>query len=245
MSNRCDQKRINEIEHGRRLSTQDTETVWGWGTPAGQIRAKRRGQLLIQAVDLKANMRILEIGCGTGLFTKMLASTGAEIVAMDISSDLLRKAKDNLCNENRITWLEDTFETCNLTGKFDAIVGSSVLHHLDVDLALKKIFLLLKSGGRVCFCEPNAFNPQIFITFSCRFLFPSLSPDENPFYRWRLKDQLHRSGFINIEITPYDWLHPYTPEPLIPKIKAMGNCLERTTFINEFAGSLWIRASHP
>ena len=33
------------IAHGKLLASVDTEFVWGWGTPAGKIRAKRRGEI--------------------------------------------------------------------------------------------------------------------------------------------------------------------------------------------------------
>jgi hypothetical protein len=35
----------HEIAHGKRLASVDTEFVWGWRTPAGKIRAKRRGEI--------------------------------------------------------------------------------------------------------------------------------------------------------------------------------------------------------
>ena len=81
-----------EIEHGRKLAATDTEVIWGWGTPAGIRRAHRRADLLAAGAGLGPGVRALEIGCGTGLFTEMLAATGAGIVAVDISEELLDKA---------------------------------------------------------------------------------------------------------------------------------------------------------
>lgn len=43
---------IHEIEHGKMLSAQDTELLWGWGTPAGKIRAKRRANLIAEGAGL-------------------------------------------------------------------------------------------------------------------------------------------------------------------------------------------------
>jgi hypothetical protein len=40
-----------EILHGKHLAVLETETVWGWGTPAGQLRARRRADLIIEGHD--------------------------------------------------------------------------------------------------------------------------------------------------------------------------------------------------
>ena len=82
-----------EIAHGKLLATADTETVWGWGTPAGRRRAKRRASLVATAAKLGPGVRALEVGCGTGTFTELFVQTGATIVAVDISPELLEKAK--------------------------------------------------------------------------------------------------------------------------------------------------------
>src|SRR5215470_6599353 len=82
-----------EIEHGKRLAALETETVWGWGTPAGRLRAKRRAMLIGEGARLGPGVRVLEIGCGTGLFTEAFAATGADIVAVDISPELVDIAK--------------------------------------------------------------------------------------------------------------------------------------------------------
>src|SRR5438270_13417090 len=79
----------HEILHGRKLALGHAETTWGWGTPAGKLRADRRAELIARGARLCPGMRALEIGCGTGLFTEWFARTGADIIAVDISPDLL------------------------------------------------------------------------------------------------------------------------------------------------------------
>jgi 2-polyprenyl-3-methyl-5-hydroxy-6-metoxy-1,4-benzoquinol methylase len=238
------QKAQHEIDHGVLLAGQDTEKSWGWGTPAGKIRARRRAELIITAAGLSSDKKVLEIGCGTGLFTEMFAETGADIIAVDISPELLQKAKArNLPPTVRI--LEKRFEDCDLDGPFDAIIGSSILHHLAVKAALTKIFELLKPGGAICFAEPNFLNPQVFMERKFRKWFPYTSPDEIAFVRWRLKKDLEEAGLFKIEITPFDWLHPSTPEKIIPQVKSLGEIFEKTPVLQEFSGSLLIRAERP
>ncbi len=233
----------HEINHGEFLASGDTEALWGWGTPAGQQRAQRRGQLIAEAAQLRPGMRILEIGCGTGMFTEMFAQTGCSIVAVDISSDLLEKARLRNLPEDQVQFVNKRFEDCVIDGPFDAIVGSSVLHHLEVVEALSKMYELLKPSGILCFAEPNMLNPQIFAERKFRRFFPRISADETAFVRSSLKHTLEDVGFTDCLITPFDWLHPAVPEKLIPAISATGRVLEKIHLLREFSGSLHILAT--
>jgi 2-polyprenyl-3-methyl-5-hydroxy-6-metoxy-1,4-benzoquinol methylase len=236
-----------EIEHGEKLAASDALAWWGWASPAGQMRARRRGALIAASAGLTAGVRGLEIGCGTGLFTEMFADRGADIVAVDISAALLAEARRRCLPAERVTFLEMPFEDCLLHGPFDCVIGSSILHHLDLHTSLTKIFQLLRPGGVMSFAEPNMLNPQIMLQKNVPWIKERLgdSPEETAFFRWSLARQLARHGFEDIRITPFDWLHPSTPESLIPLVRRLGTVLEVLPLIREFAGSLCIRARRP
>jgi SAM-dependent methyltransferase len=238
----------DEIAHGRILALGDTEWIWGWDTPAGRQRAERRAGLIARGARLGPGKKALEIGCGTGLFTEIFAETGAQVVAVDLSPDLLEKARARELRPDRVQFLEAPFEDCGIHGPFDAIIGSSVLHHLDITAALAKIYQLLKPGGIMSFAEPNMLNPQVFMERrfrSFRKWFWYISPDETAFIRGQLRNLLVNAGFQNIDITPFDWLHPATPQPMIGLIHRLGLILEGLPGIREFAGSLYIRGVRP
>ena len=236
----------HEITHGEFLAARNTEVVWGWETPAGRIRAKRRAELVATAAGLKPGVRALEVGCGTGLFTEFFVKTGATIVAVDISPDLLEKAKSRDLPQERVQFLCQRFEDIDSQDPFDAIIGSSVLHHLAVESALDTVRNLLKPEGAMVFAEPNMLNPQIFAerTFLRRRL-KHISPDETAFVRWSLQKLLERMGFNEIILLPFDWLHPHTPRAMIPLASSIGNLLERLIILREFAGSLLIQCKRP
>jgi SAM-dependent methyltransferase len=234
-----------EIAHGKLLAAGDTETLWGWGTPAGKLRARRRGTLIANGAALADHKHVLEIGCGTGLFTTMFAASGASIVAVDISPELIAKARDRDLPASQVRFLVQRFEDCDVEGPFDAVIGSSVLHHLVLDEALSHIYSLLKPGGWLSFAEPNLLNPQVLAMFRLRFLFPEISPDEDALIRWSFARQLADHGYTDITIHPFDWLHPSTPERYIPLVRQLGHWCECTPGLREFAGSLAIRARRP
>ena len=140
------------------------------------------------------------------------------------------------------------FEELTDESGFDAVIGSSVLHHLDVSASLRNIRRLLKPGGWMSFAEPNLLNPQVFLERHpgpFHRLFYYISPDETAFVRWSLTRVLSRHGFESIRITPFDWLHPATPRPLIGIVRTVGSVLESVPGVREFAGSLHISARRP
>jgi 2-polyprenyl-3-methyl-5-hydroxy-6-metoxy-1,4-benzoquinol methylase len=236
----------NEVSHGRWLAEQDTEKIWGWSTPAGRLRARRRAQQIIDGAGVQPHSRVLEIGCGTGIFTEMFAATGAEIVAVDISPELLAKARLRNLPFAQVTFLERPFEDCEGVGPFDAVVGSSILHHLDIDRSIERIKALLKRGGRIGFAEPNMLNPQVYLErrFQHLPMFAYTSPDETAFVRWKLAAKFREAGFHDITIEPFDWLHPFTPKPLIGAVRSIGTLLEAIPGAREFSGSLAISAQY-
>ena len=123
-------------------------------------------------------------------------------------------------------------------------MGSSVLHHLEIKEALHEIYRVLKSGGTIYFTEPNMLNPQIAIQKNIPWIKRKLgdSPDETAFFRWPLQRSLERTGFRDVRIDPFDFLHPKTPPSIVNRLNALGRFFERMPVASEFAGSLYIRA---
>jgi 2-polyprenyl-3-methyl-5-hydroxy-6-metoxy-1,4-benzoquinol methylase len=237
----------HEIEHGKYLAESgNPENIWYWGTAAGTVRAKRRGALLTEAAGMREGIQVLEIGCGTGLFTEIFAESGASILAVDISPELLEFAYERKMPSN-VKLQVTRFEDCDLPGGYDAIVGSSVLHHLDIPIALKRMHEMLKPGGIIAFAEPNMLNPHVWLERNVEFIRKRLgaSPDETAIVRWELAKLLKDLGFVNINIRNTDWLHPYTPAAFIKPVSRLGLLLERIPLIREFSGSVLISAKRP
>lgn len=235
----------NEIIHGKFLAEGDAELIWGWTSPAGIRRAERRGNLIRDGAQINPDSFVLEIGCGTGIFTEAFARSGSHITAIDLSEDLIAIANQKNLPENQVNFVNRSFEDCTNMGPYDAIIGSSILHHLDLNNSLQLIYKLLKPQGIMSFAEPNMLNPQIFLERTFRHLFPSVSQDETAFIRWKLRRELIKIGFINIEIIPYDWLHPSVPERLIDLVSSTGRLLEKIPLVRELSGSLYIKATRP
>ncbi len=238
------QERIaKEVQHGRFLAQHGAGEIWNWESPAGKLRWARRVRML--SSHLKPGMTVLELGCGTGSFTRELARSDAEVVAIDVSPELLEIARANCSAPNVQYQIQNAYALNYPEGAFDSIVGSSVLHHLEVEAAIRDMYRVLKPGGTIYFTEPNMLNPQIAIQKNIPWIKRRLgdSPDETAFFRWPLQRLLEQTGYRNVRIDPFDFLHPKTPVPLIDHMKAFGQFLENLPVISEIAGSLYIRAS--
>ena len=236
----------NEIEHGKKIKA-NAEDVWNWDSPAGRVRADRRAALMCKHGNIKSTDKILEIGCGTGLFTEKVSkiSGSEDITAVDISEDLLELARNKNKQFNFV--LGDAMNLEYEDNTFDVAFGSSVIHHLDIEKAFIELFRVLKPGGRIVFAEPNMINPQILIQKNVPFIKKWLgdSPDETAIIRWKLAKMLASINYTNINIFPYDFLHPITPDFLIGTVNSIGKVVEKIPVLKEIAGSVIISAEKP
>ncbi|MDO8805325.1 MAG: class I SAM-dependent methyltransferase [Elusimicrobiota bacterium] len=234
----------NELAHGRKIS-QNAEFYWGWSGVAGRLRSERRAAMYKSAGDLQPGKKALEIGCGTGIFTAIIARTGADITAVDLSPELAERARAQNPSPN-VKYAVMNVEKLEFPdNSFDCVYGSSVLHHLNLPKALPEMLRVLKPGGAFVFTEPNMLNPQIMLQKNIPFLKAMMgdSPDETAFFRGKIKKILLDSGFSGVNTEPFDFLHPWVPGALAPAAGGLGAVLERIPLLREIAGSLLITAT--
>lgn len=231
-----------EIEHHRQIAGQ-AELIWNWDSPAGRCRADRRAALLVEQGRLAPGRRAVELGCGTAVFLERLARSGAQILGLDLSSELLALASARLARVANVRLARGNAEQMPCRdASMDAVYGSSILHHLDLAAALAEAFRVLRPGGWAAFAEPNILNPQVVVMFHLGLTkrYFGVSPDEMAFSRFRAARAMRRAGFVEVTIRPFDFLHPATPAGWIRPIARLGEGLERLPLLREVAGSLLI-----
>lgn len=234
-----------EVEH-HRLIADRAEILWNWDSPSGRRRADRRGALFVELAGLRPGCRALELGCGTGVFLERVARSGARIAGIDLSPDLLARAALRLAGVASVTLTLGNAEQAPYPdASFDAVYGSSILHHLDLVAALREASRVLRPGGRAVFAEPNILNPQVAFMFHFGLTkrYFGVSPDEMAFSRFRAAGAMRLAGFDRVSIRPFDFLHPATPAGWIDGVAGLGAALERVPLLREVAGSLLISGS--
>lgn len=108
--------------------------------------------------DLKGK-RVLEVGCGGGGNSVLLAKKGATVVAVDVSEAAIQAARQ-LAENNGVGSLVEfectPFELFESRAQFDVIFGEAVLHHVlpELDNVLAKLVKLAKPGALFAFKEP-------------------------------------------------------------------------------------------
>ncbi len=102
---------------------------------------------------------ILEIGCGTGKNTALLAQIGEEVHALDFSEGMLKKAKEKLGSANVAFSVVDITKHWPCTDEFaDLVACSLVLEHIaDLSFVFSEAFRTLEDGGRFFICELHPF----------------------------------------------------------------------------------------
>lgn len=104
------------------------------------------GENLLELLDAKPGEHILDLGCGTGYLTKQIQDTGASVIGIDSSPDMIKQAQANHPGVE--------FGVANATNfyfaePFDAVFSNAVLHWiLDQDELIKTVYESLKPGGR-------------------------------------------------------------------------------------------------
>lgn len=83
---------------------------------------------------------ILEIGCGAGKFSRLLAGRAEKVLAIDLSAQMIRLARENSKLYPNIDFIQADVITHQLPEEeFDCIVTIATIHHLPNESILRKI----------------------------------------------------------------------------------------------------------
>ena len=102
---------------------------------------------LLQSVPEKCE-RVLEIGCGTGAFSRRLAERAEHVLALDLSPEMIRVAGSRSAQFPNLEFQVADVMTQDFTPEhFDCIATLATLHHLPLQEVLAKMEAALKPGG--------------------------------------------------------------------------------------------------
>lgn len=109
--------------------------------------------MLVRLGGISGGAKILDLGCGTGFFTKCLyelrKGSYTDIIGIDVSPEMLSKNpyRSKYGSAERIPYGHDSF---------DIVAGRSILHHLkNPGKALEEVKRVLRPNGKYVFWETN------------------------------------------------------------------------------------------
>lgn len=109
------------------------------------------GKNLMPWLPKRHDLTVLDLGCGTGFFTDILAAKYQHVIGIDISTNMLSYAKNN--RNNAITWLEgDAYHLPIADQSIDFVYSNLMIQWCDpFELVLQEVLRVLKPGGLFVF----------------------------------------------------------------------------------------------
>jgi SAM-dependent methyltransferase len=90
----------------------------------------------------------LEVGCGTGELTRLLADRCGRVLAIDLSPEMIRIARRNSAALSNVEYrVADVMEMALPDEAFDCVASVATLHHLPAADAVRRMQAALRPGG--------------------------------------------------------------------------------------------------
>lgn len=109
-------------------------------------------------VDLTAKGKILDVGCGDGVLSHLLAKNGSEVHGIDLSKTAISLAKARTRTDDYIKrpkFFVDSMYTYKPKIKYDVIILCDVIEHIpDASSAIKNLKKLIKQNGQIIITTP-------------------------------------------------------------------------------------------
>jgi ubiquinone/menaquinone biosynthesis C-methylase UbiE len=181
---------------------------------------QRAARQFLEAVDPKSTDCVLDAGCGTGVNIAKLSGLVADIVGMDLSEEMIKRAEHRI-NAQKITNVKLVLGNVTKmefpSDAFNKVICTSVLQYLNEDefeAALQEMVRVCKDGGTIVIHAKNRTSlyglSRRIVQFIARLLRRKTTPD---YYRPRFwyERVISKSGG---QIVDYDSHGIFTFVPL-------------------------------
>ena len=203
----------------------------------GRLIDRREKQAVLDAIGPVEDKEILEIACGTGRFTVMLAERGADIVGLDVSGPMLQQGRGKARSagvSDHLEWMRgDAARLPFPDDHFDVVFAMRFFHLADTPAAF------LEEMARVS-------REQVFFDtfnrFSTRSLYTWALPMGSRLYSSREVDRLLSDTGLELVAAEHDWVFPYGFYRKVPNRVASGfrwlDGLTRSTPVGRWLASV-------
>ncbi len=131
-----------------------------FATPIGSLVRKHETELILNLLSPKQGEIILDAGCGTGIFTIDVLSSGSEVIGLDLSVPMLRRAEKKLKGYSFQAVVADMLHLPFPESSFDKVVSVTALEFIeDGKAAVSELFRVTKEGGSIVVATLNSLSP--------------------------------------------------------------------------------------
>lgn len=203
------------------------------------------GQYLLDLLQPKPGERILDLGCGEGSLTLEIAKSGATVIGIDASAEMVAAAQDNGVNAYQMDATQLDFKI-----PFDAVFSNAALHWIKTpEQVLNAVYQNLIEKGR--FIGEFGGHGNVMSAYTC--LIEALNKrgiDGNKYNPWYYPSHEEYAELLKANRFKVEMIELYQrPTPLggdvMPWLKLFSDCFlqalpasEHQSYLEEVAHNL-------
>ena len=129
-------------------------------TPIGALVKEVESELLLDLLKPARGERILDAGCGTGVFTKDILFSGSKVLGLDVSLPMLIRARGKAQDSFNHVVAGDIRNLPFQDHCFDKTVSVTALEFIaDGEMAIRELFRVTRKGGFIVVATLNSLSP--------------------------------------------------------------------------------------
>ena len=150
---------------GKRASAHEEHYLYIVGATINQ---ELNGWLTGQFED---SDRVLELGCGSGNYSKMIAGKVKYLTTTDLAPEMVKEAEEKLSEfDNVVVQIEDCYNTSSNDSLFDAVLMVNLLHIVKGPVVvMKECHRVLKGNGRVVIVDVTGYGMRFLTKIALGF----------------------------------------------------------------------------
>ncbi len=172
-------------------------------TPLGKTSDRLERELIFSMAEVREGEKVLDAGCGTGIYSIELARMGARVTALDASSDMLDWARAKTGKAGlEIDFIKaDGLKIPFPDGHFDLVLSVCMLCFVkERDAALLEMRKVLRPGGRIVVALLNSRSPWALLR-RLKGVFKETAYNRAEFISPRgIESSLEMAGFKDIQV---------------------------------------------
>lgn len=127
-----------------------------FATPIGKLVKEYETRLLHDMLQPARDNLLLDVGCGTGIFTSDVLAAGSRVVGMDISKPMISVAAERFCNEHFSPLAGDMSNLPFADNAFDKVYSMTAVEFVsDIEAAVAELERVTKIGGTIVLTTLN------------------------------------------------------------------------------------------